>query len=216
MKFAAGALALSLIAAAGAARAQEADPIGALLRQAEAGQIAPTDEDAAEILGRPVVPQADAAAGLPVSPIPYGRAMAPPSHLTEPVTLDERGRTPDSPPSVSDLAYESRLRSSFASAQGFQGPLDGSFVLSVGGRDLYALELVDRSRGALEGAWRDLSSPGASGFVDELRRAADGAVTLVFGGVQATLRGGANAQWTGQVDGAGGRSQPAVLRRVTR
>jgi hypothetical protein len=78
----------------------------------------------------------------------------------------------------------------------------------------YALELVDRARGELEGAWRDLRKPGASGFVDEISRNAGGDLTLRFADASATLRGG-GAQWSGQIQD-GGRSQAAVLRRVNK
>ena len=128
----------------------------------------------------------------------------------------------DAPARVQDLAYESRLRSSFASAQGFQGPLDGGWTLAVAGEgDLYALELVDRARGEVEGAWRDLRRKGAlagSGFVDDIVRSG-GDLTLRFtpeaGGASATatLRGGYGDSWTGELD-EGGRKRPATLRRT--
>lgn len=215
-----GALGLILMSAGGASAQPmpaDADPIGALLRAAP-GAPAPTDEDAAEAAGRPVTssPEPDITAGLPQTPIPYSAATAPPSHLTEPVTIDEVGKTPDAPPSVRDLAYESRLRSSFASAQGFQGPLDGSFVLGAGGQDLFALELVDRQRGALEGAWRDLTRTGVSGFVDDIQRTANGDVLLRFGAAAVTLRGGMGGQWSGDLSEDGGRSRPVTLRRVAK
>jgi hypothetical protein len=214
-----GVLFLSLIIA-DAAQAQPADPIDALLRQSQAqaqGKAiipAPEDEEAAEAAGRPLVPEADPTPGLPRGPIPYSSASQAAPHLTAPVTVEQSGLSPDAPPTVRDLAYESRVRSSFASAQGFQGPLDGSFVLSAGGQDLYALELVDRARGELEGAWRDLRKPGASGFVDEISRNPGGDLTLRFADASATLRGG-GAQWSGQIQD-GGRSQAAVLRRVNK
>lgn len=199
-----------LLMGAAPALAQEADPIGALLDQAPAA----TDEDAAEAAGRPLTPPApDPTAGLPDAPIPYSSATAAPSHLSSPVLLDERGRTPDAPPSVRDMAYESRLRSSFASAQGFQGPLDGSFILSGAEGDLYALELVDRSRGDLEGAWRNLRVPG-SGFLDDLQRNG-GDVVLRFGAAVATLRSNASGGWTGELTD-GGRRQSVSLRRAPR
>ena len=194
------------------ALAQEADPIGALLEQAPTPS--PNDEDAAEAAGVPTTPPApEPTAGLPTGPIPYSSATAAPSHLSSPVLLDERGRTPDAPPSVRDLAYESRLRSSFASAQGFQGALDGSFILSGPDGDLYALELVDRSRGELEGAWRNLRVPG-SGFLDDFQRTG-GEVTLRFGAAVATLTGNPTGGWTGELVEAG-RRQSVSLKRAPR
>lgn len=217
MRFAAGVLLISLLAGpAWAQSAQPVDPIDALLRGAArpAAAASPDDEETAERIGRPIAPQADSAAGLPSGPIPYSSATAPPPHLSEPITLDETGKRPDAP-SVRDMAYETRLRSSFASAQGFQGPLDGSFVLVIGGRDAYALELVDRARGDLEGAWRDLRKTGASGFIDEIARTANGDISLRFGEASVTLNGSAAGQWSGRADEAG-RSQAATLRRVAR
>jgi hypothetical protein len=215
-----GVLFLSLIAA-GSVCAQPVDPIDALLRQSQAQAqgkavaVAPEDEEAAEAAGRPLVPDTDPTPGLPRGPIPYSAASAAAPHLTAPVTVEQSGLSPDAPPTVRDLAYESRVRSSFASAQGFQGPLDGSFVLSAGGQDLYSFELVDRARGGeLEGAWRDLRKPGTLGFIDEISRSTGGDLTLRFGDASATLRGG-GVQWSGQIQD-GGRSQTATLRRVAK
>ena len=222
-------VALLTCALAAPAAAREVDAIGALLAQ----PATVNDEDAAERAGRPLaapdpepglVAPAPAgtltSAGLPTAPIPYAAPARP--QLTEPVHIDETGRTPDAPPRVQDLAYESRLRSSFASAQGFQGPLDGGWTLAVAGEgDLYALELVDRARGEVEGAWRDLRRKGALagwGFVDDIVRSG-GNLTLRFtpeaGGASAvaTLRGGYGDAWTGELD-EGGRKRPATLRRT--
>src|SRR5688572_24650435 len=147
MRLATASLLLLICALAAPAQAQDADPIGALLQQSPA----PDDEDAAERAGRPLtapepeptlVPANPAAAGLPAEPIPYTRTPYAPipytprisrPQLTEPVHIDELDKTPDAPPRVQDLAYESRLRSSFASAQGFQGALDGSWTLAAAG-----------------------------------------------------------------------------------
>ena len=220
-------------ALAAPAAAQEVDPIGALL------QPQPTtanDEDAAERAGRPpgapkepapanATAAAIAPTGLPTAPIPYTASAYVPQpsrpQLTAPVHIDEVGKTPDAPPRVQDLAYEARLRSSFASAQGFQGPLDGSWILAAADEgDLYALELVDKARGEVEGAWRDLRRKGAlggSGFVDDIRRTGGG-LTLRFvpdaGGAvaTATLQGGYGGAWTGELD-EGGRRRAVTLRR---
>lgn len=141
--------------------------------------------------------------------------------LTAPVHIDEIGRTPDSPPTDRDQTYEARFRSSFASAQGQQGPLDGSWTLradDVG--DLYRLELRDRSGGVIEGAWRDLKrmgAIGASGFLDDVQRYG-GQLTLRFyprGGaepVTATLAVGDNGRWMGELVERGER-RSVTLRR---
>src|SRR5258707_4414841 len=111
-------------------------------------------------------------AALPVRAQPADREPRAPE-IGGPVLLDETGRTSDARPTARDLAYDSRIRSSFASAEGFQGPLDGRWTLSAAGSgDLYSLQLVDR-RNRLEGAWLDLrrkGSMGSSGLVDDIQR----------------------------------------------
>eukprot|EP01035_Chromulina_nebulosa_P006319 gene6319-8535_t len=89
---------------------------------------------------------------------------------------------------ASDTAYDSRLRSSMASARAFQGPMDGSWALFAGPRELYRLQLADQN-GVVEGAWRDPRRPGAleaSGYVDQVERT-PGGLTLP------TQRGGSRA-----------------------
>lgn len=173
----------------------------------------------------PAPPAAPASPYRP-APFPYGagpppaRTYAQPS-LTEPVQIDEVGRTPESPFAPRDPSYDSRLRSSFASAQGMQGPLDGGWTLSAtGGGDLYSFQLVDRSDGYLEGAWRDLRRTGAlagSGFVDVIQRYGS-QLTLRFqpstggGMVTASLMAGGDGRWAGELTG-GGESRAVVLRR---
>jgi hypothetical protein len=142
------------------------DPIGALLDQP--GRMTP-EMDEPDTAGQPVRQEPDPSVGaMPVAPRPYW-PRAP--QLTGPTHLEETGKSPDGPPTVRDLAYESRIRSSIAAAQSFQGPLDGGWTLKSGTEALYAMQLVDRGAGALEGAWRDLrrqGAPGSSGFVDQI------------------------------------------------
>ena len=141
---------------------------------------------------------------------PHVYTPPPKSQFDAPVHLDEIGKTPDGPPTLRDLAYDTRIRSSFASAESFQGPLDGGWMLSAGGQDIYALQLVDR-RDRLEGVWRDIrrkGTPNASGLVDDMRRqgadlvlrfapAPDAAATVV------TVHNSTNGLWTGElVEGA--------------
>jgi hypothetical protein len=87
--------------------------------------------------------------------------------------VDDPGKLPEPPASVPDQAYDARLRASAEAAEEFQGPLDGSWILSLKGQgDRYAFELTDTGT-ALEGAWRDLRRPGdpaASGLIDQLKR----------------------------------------------
>src|SRR5438477_12911913 len=51
-----------------------------------------------------------------VARIPFPKP--PRSQSDRPVRIDEVGKTPDRPPSDRDIAYDSRIRSSFASAEG--------------------------------------------------------------------------------------------------
>lgn len=221
------AAALSILAAAalvGNAGAQPPpdDPIGALLD-------APThptaqDLDEPDVAGQKIAPE-PAPEPRPAAPretlgpvpapaeIPY--APSPRSQLTGPVRLDETGKTPDGPPSIRDLSYDSRLRASFASAEGFQGPLEGGWTVgSPSAGDLYALQLVDR-RDRLEGVWRDLRRVGAlnaSGLVDDIQRTGDD-LTLSFAAARLVLHVAPDGRWTGQLT-EGGQTRPVALRRT--
>lgn len=186
-----------------------ADPIDALLRPL------PKDADLEE--------PDTAAAGSAVEPDPTlpaeaqvaGPSAAPRPTLSAPVFVHETGKSPDAPPTPAEAAYDSRLRSSAASVQGFLGPLDGGWTLAAGGRALYAVQLTDRN-GAVEGAWRDLRRAGAldaSGFFESIDRAG-GSLTFHFAdGVAATLRpdGG---RWTGQLTEAGRQETVSLTRRA--
>jgi hypothetical protein len=137
-----------------------------------------------------------------------------------PVFLDQPGRT-GAPPSYADAAYESRLRSSFLSAQGMKGPLEGGWVITEpGGGSLYHLQLVDSAGGFIEGAWRDLRRPGAinaSGLIVNAMRTG-GLLNLRFypegqrDAVTATLTATADGGWSGELI-EGGRRQSVVLKR---
>ncbi len=207
-------LPLLLMLAAAPAMAQPADPIGALLDHRDEE---PEDPDQAAEPPLPLPPLPPPETALPAAPIPY----APPRpQLTAPVHIDETGKNPDAPPTVRDMAYDTRLKSSFASAQGFQGPLDGGWTLAArGAEDLYALQLVDRVD-RLEGVWRDLRRKGAlnaSGLVDDIQRNGQD-LTLRFAGggtapvVTATLHGTYDGAWSGELT-EGGRTRAVVLRR---
>lgn len=112
-----------------------------------------------------------ASAQTPTPPSVVVAPGAPGPHVEDP------GKLPETPPTVPDAAYDARLRSSAASAEMFQGALDGGWTLSANGRgDLYAFELVDKQN-TVEGAWRDLrrtSEPAASGVLGEVRRVPSG------------------------------------------
>lgn len=191
------------LAPAAFAQAPATDPIGDLLRQRAAD---------------PEEPDTAAAGNSRVDPDPapavrtYVRPAAP--VLTKPVYVNETGKNPDAPPSPADVAYDSRLKASAASARGFQGPMDGGWTLQAGGRDVYSLQLIDRN-GVVEGAWRDLRRSGAldgSGFVDAVERVG-GDVTFRFAdGAVAVLRP-AGDRWTGELTEAGRTEGATLVRR---
>jgi hypothetical protein len=120
-------------------------------------------------------------------------------------SVDQPGKLPeDKPATVPDLAYDSRLLSSYASIQGFMGPLDGAWVV-VGERPLYELQLSDR-QGQVEGAWRRLDVK-ASGVTDSVQRTGN-AVVFRFDGAVLTLKPG----WTGEL-ARDGRVQTVTLKK---
>lgn len=192
---------------------------------------APTDDPiGALLLGvPPAAPSVDApiSTALPAAPQPYAPpppisyARPPRPAVGDPVHIDELGKTPDSPPTQTDLNYEARIRGSFASAQGMQGPLDGRWVLrGPDGAVLYDLQLVDKNNGVLEGAWRDprrRAAADASGFVDVIQRTG-GAVTARFqvraSGQQAqlSLSFQGDGAWTGELT-EGGERRAVTMRR---
>ena len=224
---------LLALAVASTAQAQDVvDPIGSILDQ--------VDEETAENIGTgaPAAPAPPAPA--PVAPYgspprssgyapppatimlpPVGYAARPHPTLTAPVNVDEDDKTPEAPLNSLELGYESRLRSSFASAQGMQGPMDGAWTLrGSDGQQLYALQLVDKGGGGLEGAWRDprrRGSTDASGFLADAQRVG-GQITARFypspgaGGATLTLTPGGVGVWTGELS-EGGARVPVTLRR---
>ena len=115
---------------------------------------------------------------------------------------------------AADLAYDARLRASAAAAERFQGPLDGGWILAAGGGDLYAFQLVDKGD-RLDGAWRDLRRPGdpaASGFLDEIRRTADGLTLRFTPPGEAPVTVALGPELGGRAE-QGGRAVAAALRR---
>jgi hypothetical protein len=220
-----GLLALTMLAlAAPGARAQPAatppvhvrDPIGALLNP----NAPPSrDEDEPDTAGQPRSAPEPEPGLLPTGPQPKIYVPAPRPQLDAPVSIDDLGKTPDRPPQIRDLAYDARIRGSFASAQSFQGPLDGGWMLSADGQDLFALQLVDR-RDRLEGVWRDVRRKGAlnaSGLVEDLQRQG-GELTVRFAQpgapiTVATLHDAGDGQWRGELTEAGVR-RAVVLRRT--
>lgn len=199
---------LALLAAAPlAVRAQPpADPIGDLLHRGPPPKDVDPEEPDTAATGGKVDP--DPIVATPRTPAPRQPA------LSRPVRIEETGKAPDSPPTPADVAYDSRLRASMASAQGFQGPMDGGWTLFAGDRELYVLQLIDRN-GAVEGAWRDLRRPGAlnaSGFIDATERAGDDLTIRFAGGAVAVLHG-ADGRWSGDLTEAGEKRAVTLRRR---
>mgnify|MGYP001110291232 CR=1 FL=1 len=226
---------LALVAASSAVAQDVVDPIGSLLDQ--------IDEETAESQGAaPPVPPAPTPPATSASPaqstFPYATvspsapsyappAPTPPSYvsrrpqLSAPVNVDDYDRTPEAPLNSVEQNYENRLRASFASAQGMQGPMDGAWTLSSrDGGPLYALLLVDKNQATLEGAWRDTRRPGvadASGFFAAIQRIG-GQINATFypkaGGAAAalSLSAAAGGQWTGELEESG-RRIPVTLKR---
>ncbi len=201
------------------------DPIGALLQGVPPS--APPADAPIATAPAPAPQPGPPSAALPAAPQPYAPpppisyARPPRPAVGDPVHIDELGKTPDSPPTQTDLNYEARIRGSFASAQGMQGPLDGRWVLrGPDGAVLYDLQLVDKNNGVLEGAWRDprrRAAADASGFVDVIQRTG-GAVIARFqvraSGQQAqlSLSFQGDGAWTGELI-EGGERRAVTMRR---
>jgi len=90
---------------------------------------------------------------------------------------------PPSTANPSSAAYDTRIRQSYAAAESFQGRFDGGWIVSWKEGDLMQLQLVDKGKGQVEGAWRDLrNGPGlnSSGLLDPTP-VTGGAFDAVFG-----------------------------------
>ncbi|MDB5455168.1 MAG: hypothetical protein JWP92_753 [Caulobacter sp.] len=191
------ALLLILAFAAGPALAQQA-PAPPLIPAPAAASVATPAADAVDPLDALLAPTgpkttdeeaAETAAPTPAPP-------PPPRVVSTPV-----GTLPIA------QAYDLRIKSSIAAAQGLQGPLDGGWsVIGPDGAPLLALQIVDRGAGdgVLEGAWRDVRKPGAvgsTGLIDSLDHA-DDTVVAIFSppgaqNAQLTLRPLGGARWAG-------------------
>jgi hypothetical protein len=190
------------------------DLIGDLLNRG-----APGDEDEPDTAGQPRTGPDLSFSSPPTGPAPHSYTVAPRSQPDAPVSIGDLDKTPDAPLSVRDLAYDSRIRSSFASAQSFQGPLDGGWTLADNYGDRYVLQIVDR-RDRLEAVWRDLRRAGStegSGLVDSIQRTG-GDLTLKFSETQTpnltvTLRQEPDGRWSGKLV-RGDTTFPVTLRRT--
>lgn len=220
---------LIALAIAAPAAAQESDPIAALLagqapseEEAELGAPTPTPAPyTPPVTSLPPVNHAPAASvTLPAYTPPPPSAPTWPTRTT-PVHVDDVGATPEPPLNSTELGYEQRIRSSFASAQGLQGPLDGAWTLrSSRGAPLYGLLLVDNGVSPLEGAWRDPRRKGAadaSGFMAAIGRNGSELIATFYprpgvGAVNLVLQPTADGAWTGQLS-EDGSTQSVTLRR---
>jgi hypothetical protein len=134
--------------------------------------------------------------GLPTAPIPYNNMM----------TADDLDR---------------RIRGASAAAQTLQGPLDGRWSLAGDdGAQLYAFLFVDNGRGALEGAWRDVTRGAgltATGVMDDVSRDG-GELTASFHPrsgqptVAVSLSQMPDGSWTGDLSQGGSRRGVRLLR----
>ncbi len=168
----------------------------------------------------PAPPQVAApSAGAYASPPSAYAPSRPP--VTSPVFVDDYDRTPERPLNSVELGYESRMRSSFASAQGMQGPLDGAWTIRAGGgQAVYALLLVDKGGGKLEGAWRDPRRPGSrdsSGFLAGIQKIGTQLTASFYprpgaGVVSVTLTQAGTGDWTGELSEGGTRSAVVMSR----
>lgn len=226
-------LAAALLAAPVLAQEQEVDPIGEALRQA----VVPTAPPVSEILPRMEPPPAAAPApqvspqpaapssppdadseeaedALPAAPVPYTPQIVPPRAPAPYRSGASQSYTYD--------GYDDRLRSSFASAQGLLGTLDGGWVLSdVSGRRLFAFQLVDKgaSDGMVEGVWRDLRrtpTPTSSGLIGTIHRIG-GKLTMSFaaspgGFTTLTLDRSIDGSWGGRISEPSGESAVSMRR----
>jgi hypothetical protein len=101
-----------------------------------------------------------------------------------------------------------------------QGPLDGRWVIRAGSVELYELQLVDKSSGSLEGAWRDPRRKGAadaSGFLEDVQRYGTQLTVRIqakpgVDPVRIVLEAGGNGDWAGQLTEAGDRRAVTMKR----
>jgi hypothetical protein len=161
----------------------------------------------------------------PIAPAPGRQRNVPfaPPPRTErerPVAVDDGAHTPDGPPAVRDLAYDTRIRSSFAAAESYQGPLDGGWTLAEDrSGDRFRFQIVER-RDRLEAVWRDLRAKDAlttSGLVEQIQRTGGGLSLSFLDGrgasIRLTLSPAGDDRWRGEL--LQGEQKLAVTLRRT-
>lgn len=148
-----------------------------------------------------------------IPPLPVIVPGPPGPHVETP------GKLPEPPKTAPELAYDSRIISSAASAEQFQGPLDGGWTLTRRTfthttRALYAFELVDKQT-TVEGAWRDprrRGDPAASGVLDLVQRAPPGLVIHFTPTGQAPVSVKLRPDLHGVLEQGGRRTKVTLLR----
>lgn len=165
--------------------------------------------------GSPPDPNSEEAEdALPAAPVPYAPQIVPPRAPAP--------YRPSASQSYTYDGYDDRLRSSFASAQGLLGALDGGWVLSdASGRRLFAFQLVDKgsSDGVVEGVWRDLRrtpTPTSSGLIGTIHRIG-GQLTMSFAATRGgfttlTLDRSIDGSWGGRISEPSGESAVSMRR----
>ena len=162
----------------------------------------------------------------PIAPAP-GRLrnvpFAPPprTERDRPTVVEDPSHTPDRPPAMRDLAYDTRIRSSFAAAESYQGPLDGGWTLSEDrGGDRFKFQIVER-RDRLEAVWRDLRAKDAlttSGLVGQIQRTGSGVMLSFLDGrgasIRLTLTPAGDDRWRGELL-QGDQKLAVTLRRTS-
>jgi len=140
-----------------------------------------------------------------------------------PPLVPSPAQAPTARPYVSsDSAVSDSVLSALTQAISRQGPLDGGWVIAeAGGGPLYHLQITDTPSGALEGAWRDLTTPPgavtANGFLSDLRRDEAG-LTVSFavkdGVVTAAMKPQAGGGYAGELTAPGAPpGRPVVMTR---
>lgn len=142
-----------------------------------------------------------APAGLCAQPVPVEPDPAP-------VTIDQVAKTPGSPLTPQDEAFDQQVRQSYSVVDKRQGPLEGAWrLMSADGKPLFGFQLADLPKGGVEGAWRDLrrqSALGGSGFIAEIYRDEDGLRMSFYerdgeGATEIVLTPSGSGEWTGNL-----------------
>jgi hypothetical protein len=167
---------------------------------------------------------ASAHAPTPTTSLYAAPVTPPPTAQPRPVFIDDRGATPDAPPTAGDLAYQNRVLGVFHAEQGRQGALDGRWRVNADGVDVYILQLADPGAGEsrIEGAWRNVRREGgldASGFIDQVSREGDEVVVRFTDAARRAaeirLRNSPDGRWAGRILWPQGGANVVMTRDVS-